>query len=387
MQPKKNTSNPTKQRIPISKIVTSLLMLGSFVLGGFLLPNIKISWSLQEVGAQNNVGLGVRPGIAAPLAPEEAYARATQIASPAIVNIDTQQQVRRRIDDDFFISTGPRVRNTQGSGVIVNKQGDILTNEHVVGSVNEGTKIFVTLNDGTGRRVPGIIVAADRVTDVALVRIEANNLPVAKIGTSKGLVPGQMVVAIGNPLGFRFTVTHGVVSALGRPIEDREEGRTYENLIQTDCAINPGNSGGALVNLQGQVIGINTMIASNANGIGFAIPIDTALQVAEELKRYGKVKRPWLGVLVTSNSPQLAFRYDLPDVPGVIILQIAKGGPAIEKGLARGDVITKINNKDIRSEEDFKAEEKRLKVGQRATLEIRRGDEDATVRIQVGESL
>src|SRR5205807_4556646 len=119
-----------------------------------------------------------------------------------------------------------------------------------------------------------------------------------------GLVPGHLAVAIGNPLGFQFTVTHGVISALGRPISEGTDGRVYENLIQTDCAINPGNSGGALVNIQGQVIGINTIVASRAQGIGFAIPIDTALRVAEELKKYGKVKRPWLGLVVMTNTSQ-----------------------------------------------------------------------------------
>src|SRR5262249_54035578 len=161
---------------------------------------------------------------------------------------------------------------------IVNSSGDILTNEHVVGAVGEaGKSIVVRLKDG--RKFDGVVVGSDHTTDVALVHIEGTNLPVAKMGTSRGLVPGQMVVAIGNPYSLMFTVTHGVVSATDRPYKNERDGRIYDKLIQTDCAINPGNSGGALVNLRGEVIGINSMIYPDGQGIGFAIPIDTALQV------------------------------------------------------------------------------------------------------------
>src|SRR5262249_15131929 len=217
--------------------------------------------------------------------------------------------------------------------------------------------------DGTGRTFPGTVIGADHVTDVALVHIEAPNLPVAKMGTVKGLVPGQMAVAIGNPLGFRFTVTHGVVSALGRPINDDQEGRVYENLIQTDCPINPGNSGGALVNMQGQVIGINTIVASRAQGIGFAIPIDTALTVADELKRYGRVKRPWLGMVAVTNTRNLAAYYDLPDAAGVVVARLYRGGAAASGGLRTGDILTKLNGQAITTAEEFKAAEKKLKIG------------------------
>jgi S1-C subfamily serine protease len=275
----------------------------------------------------------------------------------------------------------------EGSGVIIDASGDIVTNEHVVGPANaSGTKILVTLNDGTGRKLPGTIIGADHTSDVALVHIDAPNLPVAHLGSSQGLVPGQMAVAIGNPLGFRFTVTHGVVSALGRPINDEQEGRVYENLIQTDCAINPGNSGGALVNLEGQVIGINTIVASRAQGIGFAIPIDTALRVADELKRFGKVKRPWLGLLVITNTNQLASAYDLPNVAGVVVARITRDGPGAGAGLQRGDVITRINDQPVRSEEDFKSIEKKLKIGQTVAITLRRGDQAGKGSITVGDA-
>ena len=253
-------------------------------------------------------------------------------------------------------------------------------------STTSGTKIAITLNDGTGRKLAGTIIGADHTSDVALVHVDAPNLPAAHLGSSQGLIPGQMAVAIGNPLGFRFTVTHGVVSALGRPINDEQEGRVYENLIQTDCAINPGNSGGALVNLQGQVIGINTIVASRANGIGFAIPIDTALRVADELKKYGKVKRPWLGLVVVTNTSQFATYYDLPNVAGVVVARIARGGPGDGAGLQRGDVITRINDEAVKSEEDLKAIEKKLRIGQSAAITLRRGDQAGKGTITVGDA-
>jgi serine protease Do len=364
-----------------------LLFIAAFVLGGLVLPNLRVSWREPNSGAQPAVGLDVKQEKGQPLSDAESYAKAAQIASKAIVNIDTQQRVSSGILEEDWLSMGPQVRTTEGSGVIIDKSGDILTNEHVVGPSNaSGTSILVTLNDGTGRKLAGTIIGADHTTDVALVHIDAPNLPVAHLGSSQGLIPGQMAVAIGNPLGFRFTVTHGVVSALGRPINDEQEGRVYENLIQTDCAINPGNSGGALVNLQGQIIGINTIVASRAQGIGFAIPIDTALRVADELKRFGKIKRPWLGLYVVTNTSQFANYYDLPNVAGVVVARIARGGPGAGAGLQRGDVVTKIDNAPVKSEEDFKAIEKRLKIGQIVAITLRRGDQAGKGSITVGDS-
>jgi serine protease Do len=364
-----------------------LLFLGAFVLGGLVLPNVHVTWREPESGAQSGASLDVHQEKTQPLSDAESYAKAAQIASRSIVNIDTQQRVNPGMLDEDWFSIGPQVRTLEGSGVIIDKDGDVLTNEHVVGPSNaSGTKILVTLNDGTGRKVPGTIIGADHMSDVALVHIDAPNLPVAHLGSSQGLIPGQMVVAIGNPLGFRFTVTHGVVSALGRPINDEQEGRVYENLIQTDCAINPGNSGGALVNLQGQVIGINTIVASRAQGIGFAIPVDTALRVADELKKFGKVKRPWLGLYVVTNTSQFATYYDLPNVAGAVVARIARGGPGDGAGLQRGDVITRIDDQPVKSEDDFKAVEKKLRIGQSVNITLRRGDQAGKGTIVVGDA-
>ncbi len=376
--------SPTQRR---SRWRMVFVVVVAFVLGGFVLPNLQIRWREPLVKAETGGSLGVAPGPPVPLSEAETYAKAAQVAAPSIVKIDTQQTVPGDYMDNGWITQGNQIQRSEGSGIIINASGDILTNEHVVGPVNEtGKQIVVTLNDGSGRKITGTVIGADHQTDVALVHIDAPNLHPARIGTVKGLVPGQLAVAIGNPLGFQFTVTHGVVSALGRPIAEEREGRIYENLIQTDCAINPGNSGGGLVNIQGQVIGINTIVASHAQGIGFAIPIDTALAVAGELKKFGRVKRPWLGLLVTTNNAAFANNYALPNVPGVVAIRPARNGPSANAGIRPGDVLTQIGGKPVHSEEEFKAIEKKLTIGQKAEVELRRGEESGKGTLTVGEA-
>lgn len=362
-----------------------LLIGGAFLLGGLLLPNLRITWRMSESRAQSESGLGIAP--AAPsngLSPEEVYARAAQAASKAVVNIDTVQRVRVRGFFDDFFDAPPRYRErtNAGSGVIISKDGFILTNEHVVGGVNEGRKILITLSDG--RKFDGTVVGADRTTDVALVKVNGSGLPAIQVGTVRGLVPGQMVVAIGNPFGLRFTVTNGVVSALGRPITNMD-GRIYPDLIQHDALINPGNSGGALVNLKGQLIGINTLVDGRGQGIGFAIPIDTALRVADELKRFGRIKRPWLGIVAETNNPYYIQRYGLPDVEGAVVRGLYRGGPAVDTGLEVGDIILRLDGQRVRSEEELRAIERRLKIGQRVKIEVQRYEQRAEGTIIVGE--
>ncbi len=365
--------------------------LAAFLIGlavglALLLTNVRISWNPLSGMAQSPAGLGVRPAEPAKeLAPTEIYARAAQAVYRSVVNIDLTQRIRvGDFFDDFFYG-GPRYREAQshGSGVIITRDGYILTNQHVVGDVGEsGRKITVSLTDG--RRMPGVVVGADHQTDVALVKVEQQNLPAAPVGTVRGLVPGQMVVAIGNPLDLRFTVTNGVVSALNRPIQ--VEDRLYSDLIQHDALINPGNSGGPLVNMAGQVVGINTLIRPDAQGIGFAIPIDTALSVADELKRYGKVKRPWLGVVVSTNNAYYVRRYGLPDVEGVVVRGLYRSGPAAQAGIEAGDVITKVGNRTVKTEEDFKAAERSLRIGSSVEIEWHTTEGVTRRRVTVGEA-
>lgn len=357
----------------------AFLLVLSFVLGGFILPNLEVRWRPVTSQAQSgNGGLGVSPGAPVPLSESEVYARAAQAVRPSVVNIDTLERVRGNPFFDEWLFGGPRVNARGGSGVIIDRQGHILTNTHVVGTADQEEKqIIVTLMDG--RKYPATIVGADRSSDIALLQIRAPNLTPAKMGTVRGLVPGQIAVAIGNPMGFPFTVTNGVISALGRPIGE------FENLIQTDCAINPGNSGGALANLQGQVIGINTLVLNGAQGIGFAIPIDTALRVADELKRFGKVKRPWLGLAVITNTRQMARYYDLPDVAGVVVGRNYRR-PRGNDSLEPGDVIVEVAGRPVRSEEEFRSVEKRLRIGERVEVVFLRGDRRMTTTLTVGEA-
>ena len=363
-----------------------LLLLGiAFVLGGFVLPNIHITWHEPESQASMgslNVSLG-KPQTS--LSPLEVYARAAQAVYRSVVYIDASETVR--VEPDIFdemMGVEPQVEQShwEGSGVIITPDGYILTNEHVVGRSDSGRKITVTLADG--RRFKGHLVGADYTTDVALVKIDGHNLPAAKLGTVRGLVPGQICVAIGNPLGLRFTVTNGVISALDRPIAT-DDGRIYSHLIQHSAAINPGNSGGPLVDIEGRVIGINTLVRQHAEGIGFAIPIDTALQVAEELKAYGKVPRPWLGVVVQTNTPSLATRFGLPPVKGVVVTGVYRDGPAAQAGIEPGDVITRINGRPITDSDQFRAVTQGLKVGSTVTLEVHRGDQYAQIQVQVAQ--
>ncbi len=362
----------------------AFVVASAFVLGGIVLPNLHVSWREPDSAAQSTPGLNIRPAAPMKLAETEIYARAARIASPAVVNIDATQRVRFMYDEGMMGEPRYRTSVSQGSGVIVDSGGYILTNEHVVGGVNEaGKKISVTLLDG--RKLDGIVVGADHATDVALVKVKGSDLPAATIGAVKSLVPGQMAVAIGNPYGLGFTVTHGVVSALGRPVPT-SDGRLYEGLIQHDAGINPGNSGGALVNLEGQIIGINTIVLSQAEGIGFAIPIDTALRVADELKQFGKVKRPWLGVAVQTNNRLYVARYGVTDTAGAVVTNLFQNSPAANQGITAGDVIVGINDATIKSDEDFKRVESGLKIGQSVTVKLRRKNEAGTGKVTVGEA-
>lgn len=380
-----------REHVRRTRVRTILVVATAFIAGGFILPNLHISWGEPQSQAQLGVGLGIHPSEPQKtLSPEEIYAHAAQIAYKSVVNIDTTQRVE--VHDFFgsFFSEGPKYQQQQseGSGVIIDPNGYILTNEHVVGPANEANKeIYVSLTDG--RRLRGRVIGADHITDVALVKVAGSNLPTAKVGTAVGLVPGQMAVALGNPFHFRFTVTHGVISALRRPVTT-PDGRIYPDLIQHDALINPGNSGGALVNIQGQVIGINTLVYSQAQGIGFAIPIDTALKVADELKRFGKIKRPWLGVSPLTNSTDLAEANDLPDAAGVVIQDLWRNSPAVRAGLRRGDIITRLNGKPVHNVEEFKEFESSCKIGQQVKVEVLRSSNGQITRgqgdITVGEA-
>ena len=250
-----------------------------------------------------------------------------------------------------------------GSGFIIDSKGHILTNEHVVRGADE---IKVTLKDG--RKFTGKVAGKDASLDLAIIKVDAKDLPALKLGDSTNIRPGEWVIAIGNPYGFANTVTAGIVSATGRTIEDLGK----KNLIQTDAPINPGNSGGPLLDLNGEVIGINVAIVSGAQSIGFAIPINAVKDVIDELIKKGKIIRAWLGVYMRDVDEKIAAYLDLPIAEGVVVTEVVKDSPAHKMGLKKYDIIRAINDKKIKSSSEISEIIQKKKPGARITVKVYR---------------
>jgi serine protease Do len=289
---------------------------------------------------------------------------------PAVVNIATRQ-----VTYDVLLRATPS--QGVGSGVIFDGRGYVVTNSHVVRGAQQ---IRVTLPDGRG--FPGKLIGADPVMDLAVVKIEGRDLPVAQLGDSNKLEIGETVIAIGNPLGLEGgpTVTVGVVSALARSIED-PGGPTLHDLIQTDAAINPGNSGGPLVRMAGDIIGINTAIIQDAQGIGFAISINGAKTIVQELMAHGRVVRPAIGVAPISVTPQLASAYDLPVDRGVLVARLDPRGPAARAGMRAGDVIVTVAGQPVKNVGELRAAISQHKIGETVEVAVRR--ERASVNLKI----
>lgn len=266
-----------------------------------------------------------------------------------------------------------------GSGVIVSPDGYILTNNHVVGGADE---IHVTLMDK--REFTAKVIGKDAKTDLALIKIDTkDSLPAADLGNSDAMDVGDWVLAIGNPFGFTLTTTAGIISAKGRAL-----GGNYDDFIQTDASINPGNSGGPLFNTSGQVIGINTAIYSRTGtnaGIGFAIPVNLAKHVMDQLKSHGRVVRGWLGVEIQEVTPDLAQSFGLPKAEGALVASIDKDGPAAKSGLERGDVVTKFDGKDVHDEHELPVLVADTPINKKVEVEVVRNGKHKTLEVTVGE--
>ncbi|HEY9910211.1 MAG TPA: HhoA/HhoB/HtrA family serine endopeptidase [Thermosynechococcaceae cyanobacterium] len=331
-------------------------------------------------------------------------AAAVRQVGPAVVRIDTERTVTRRspidpsMEDPFFrqffgdegFSRLPREERLrgQGSGFIVDRAGVILTNAHVIDGAD---KVTVTLKDG--RIFEGKVRGIDEVTDMAVVKINGDNLPVVALGSSDQVQVGDWAIAVGNPLGLDNTVTLGIVSTLKRSSAQVGIPNKRLDFIQTDAAINPGNSGGPLVNAQGEVIGINTAIRADAMGIGFAIPIDKAKAIKDQLARGEKVTHPYLGVQMTTLTPELAKQnntdpnsaFTVPETNGVIVLRVLPSTPAAAAGLRRGDVVTQINDQKITSADQLQAIVEASRLGEALQVKVLRGDETRQLSIRTAE--
>ena len=293
---------------------------------------------------------------------------------PAVVGI-TNKAIAR----DFF--NRPVEMEGVGSGVIFRSDGYIVTNNHVI----EGAKeIIVSLADGN--TVNGTLVGTDEMTDIAVVKVDAQNLPTAKFGNSEEIMVGEPVVAIGNPMGLEFqgSVTVGVISALNRTIELND--RRF-SLLQTDAAISPGNSGGALVNYDSEVIGINSakLAQTEVEGIAFAIPINTVQSVVNEIMQKGYVSRPYLGVVLFDKATAARYGYQLNIEKGVFIFQVSLESPAGRAGLQRGDIILKIDGKDVNSATEVRADIATRKIGDKITITYDRDNSEYTMEVTLQE--
>ena len=323
--------------------------------------------------------------------PVDSFAPAAQRVIPSVVNVFTQQQVRSpkypAIDDPVFryffgerFDSKPRQASNLGSGVIVSANGYILTNHHVVDAASE---IQIALSDG--RTVPARVIGADPETDLAVLRIDATNLPAITFAPPDSLKIGDWVLAMGNPFGVGQTVTAGIVSALGRTHLGIN---TFENFIQTDAAINPGNSGGALVDSSGNLVGINSAIYSRtggSQGIGFAIPVSIARQVMEQIIKDGGVTRGWVGVEVQDLTPELVESLNLkPLQQGALIAGVLKGGPADLGGIRPGDVLLAVNGQPVADSSSLLNLIAALKPDQHVELTVSRNKQSLSLKIRVG---
>ena len=351
----------------------------------FVVATLKPSWLGKEPGASTTVSLLQAPPTASGIVPAGSLRQAAQKASAAVVSINTSKNARRdpRSDDPwfkfFFGEQGEQSQNGLGSGVIVSASGYILTNNHVIEGADD---IEVVLNDS--RVAKAKVIGADPDTDLALLKIELDRLPVIVLGNSDALQVGDQVLAIGNPFGVGQTVTSGIVSALGR---NHLGINTFENFIQTDAAINPGNSGGALVDVNGNLAGINTAIYSRSGGnmgIGFAIPVATARQVMDSIVKDGQVTRGWIGVEPNELSPELAETFGVKAKQGVIITGVLQNGPAASAGLLPGDVITSVAGNVVGNVSELLGQVAALKPGKGSKFSVQRRDEKLELEVTPG---
>jgi serine protease DegQ len=365
---------------------STTVALGVLLIIALFKPDL-LGWQRQQPGL--TIQQAPQPAANA-VSVSESFAPAAQKVIPSVVNVFTQQKVRTpahpALQDPIFryffgdrLDERPREVSNLGSGVIVSSNGYILTNHHVVEAADE---IQVAL--ANGQTLPARVVGADPETDLAVLKINASDLPAITFAQIDSLKVGDWVLAVGNPFGVGQTVTAGIVSALGRTHLGIN---TFENFIQTDAAINPGNSGGALVDVSGHLVGINSAIYSRtggSQGIGFAIPVSIARQIMEQIIKSGSVTRGWVGIEVQDITPELAESFNLKNVDGALIAGVLKGGPADAGGIRPGDILLAVNGNKVSNSASLLNLIAALKPGDVTRLTVARKQQSLDLKIQVG---
>lgn len=374
-----------------------LTLLGVASLCGCAIPRLDNITETKETQAQPvNVNAQPQQQVSRAVLPNATdpnfVVAAVQRVGPAVVRINaarTVSSIPEGFEEDpvlrrFFGGRTPpreRVERGTGSGFIINSAGQILTNAHVVDGADT---VSVTLKDG--RTFEGEVLGQDKVTDVAVIKLNATNLPAVAIGNSDALQPGEWVIAIGNPLGLDNTVTAGIISSTERSTSDLGVSDKRVNLIQTDTAINPGNSGGPLLNSRGEVIGMNTAIIQGAQGLGFAIPINSVQNIAQQLIKNGQVQHAYLGVQMVTLTPEIKQQLEIESdgriqvaaTQGVLIIRVVPNSPAARAGLQSGDVIQSINNQTVTTTEQVQRLIEASSVGSQMQIGIQRDNGQST---------
>lgn len=382
-----NFRNRQRVVVFLSLLLFFLMLGGSFV---FIVaptysaptrPNeLYMPFQLRDVDDegedQENVGSNPGNNPQEYLVQDEDLADVVERVGPAVVKITT---VTERVGYDFFMREFRQEVPGEGSGVVFDEKGYILTNNHVVQGAQS---ITVTFPGKEEREYEASVVGGDSVTDLAVLKIDGEDLPVASLGDSDALRVGEVAIAIGNPYGLSNTVTVGVVSAVGRSVP-LQEGTELTDIIQTDAAINHGNSGGPLLNSRGEVIGINTAILRGAQGIGFAIPINNAKEVSRELIEHGRIVRPWLGIYGGTVTPLAAQQHNLKVDYGVFVSRIVAHSPAHNAGLKQGDVMVAMNDEALKTMDDLIKRIREKDPHELITVTICRDGEEKTLEVQL----
>ena len=382
----------------LKKVTSSLslvLLGGGIALGGNYLVNSPESFANEGLSENNLAEQATTMAIAVP---QNYVSDVVNRVGDSVVRIDASRKVATNAPaafndpffKQFFGSQMPNIPNEQirqglGSGFVVSSDGLILTNAHVV----EGSdKVTVTLKDG--KTYEGEVMGTDSLTDVAVIKIEADNLPAVTFADSDNLQPGEWAIAIGNPLGLDNTVTTGIVSATGRSSAQVGVADKRVSFVQTDAAINPGNSGGPLLNAKGEVIGINTAIIQNAQGLGFAIPVNAARDIAEKLIAKGKVDHSFLGIQMAAITPELKQelasqnKFNIKATTGIVIMDVVPDSPAERAGLKSGDVIQEIEGQEVKTADEVQQAVAKTEVGERLNLGLVRNEKQLELDVKVG---